>query len=285
MARFDTALFDEALFDVESSDTPVPIDASLLKIGDYPLLGTGISANVNRFNYSAPSFEAGIRGYPRADGGYVESQQFRQTKLLIRGSLRKDTATLLEQEMDALRKAFARETLLMGYWAGERRFWDVIPTGIASLFEEREGHHITWTPWQIELTCVHPYARSSARETFSGDAATAPDTTYEIQNTGTAPSESIIDLVITTAGTLESFSWQNDTTGESITVDNGGVFSDGDTILINTETKTVTKNGAVVDYVGLMPRVDPGENVCHFVAETGSGQTVTVNERHYRRYY
>lgn len=285
MARLDTALFDEARFDTEVSSSPVPVDASLFKIGDYALLGDGIDVNVSRFNYSAPQFEAGIRGYPRADGAYVESQQFRQTKLLLRGSLRKASAVLLEQEMDLMRQAFARNTLLMGYWAGERRFWDVIPTGIANLFEEREGYHINWTPWQIELLCTHPYARSSGRETFAGTNATAVETTYEITNNGSAPSESIIDLVITVAGTLEEFSWENETTGEILTIDNGAAFSNGDTIAINTETKVVTKNGSIIDYVGLLPRVDPGTNTCTLTALTGSGHTITVNERHYRRFY
>lgn len=285
MARLDTFLFDEARFDTEVSSSPVPVDASLFKIGDYPLLGDDIAVNVNRFNYSAPQLEVGIRGYPRSDGGYVESQQFRQTRLFLKGSLRKSTAVALEQEMDLMRKAFARETLFMAYWAGERRFWDVVPTGIANLFENRQGSDITWTPWEIELVCTHPYARSSGKETFAGTPATAAETTYEITNNGTAPTESIIDIVITTAGTMEEFSWENETNGEIITIDNGAAFSNGDTITINTETKVVTKNGTAIDYTGLLPRLDPGENTCTLTILTGSGQTMTVNERHYRRYY
>lgn len=285
MARFDTARFDEALFDAEIASGPVPADTSRLKIGDYVLDGTGTASIVGKFTYSAPQLDVGIRGYPRADGGYVESMQFRQTRLLLRGSLRMSSADLLEQEMDMMRKAFARETLLMAYWAGERRFWEVVPTGIATLFDEREGHHITWTPWQIELLCTHPFARSAGRETFAGTPATAASTVYEVTNNGTAPSESIIDLVLTTAGTLQKFSWTNATTGESITIDNGAPFSNGDSITINAEAKTVLKNGTAIDYVGLLPRMDPGTNSCTLAAITGGGQTMTVNERHYRRFY
>ena len=285
MARLDTFLFDEARFDTEVSSSPVPVDTSLIKIGDYALLGTGIDVSVSRFNYSAPQLEVGIRGYPRSDGGYVESQQFRQTRLYLKGSLSKSSATALEQEMDLMRKAFARETLLMTYWAGERRFWEVVPTGIANLFDTREGYHITWTPWEIELICTHPYARSSGRETFAGTPATATETTYEITSNGTAPTESIIDIVLSTAGTVEEFSWENETNGEILTIDNGSPFSNGDTITINTETKTVTKNGTEIDYTGLLPRLEPGVNTCTLTILTGSGQTMTVNERHYRRFY
>lgn len=283
--RFDTALFDEAQFDVESGSSPVVVDESTFKIGTYSLLGATTDINVKRFTYSAPQFEAGIRGYPRADGAYVETQQFRQTKLHIKGSLKKATALLLEQEMDLLRQAFARSTLFMAYWSGERRYWDVIPTGIASLFDAREGHDITWTPWEIELLCVHPYARSASRETFAGTSASATATTYEIPNLGSAPSECIIDLVISTAGTLSKFSWANAETGETLVIDNGSAFTNGDTITINTETKTVTKNSSSIDYTGLLPHVDPGTNSCTLTAMTGGGHTITVNERHYRRFY
>lgn len=282
MARLDTALFDEALFDVESSDDAVPVDTSDFKIDSYAL--QDLTVTLSRLTYSAPVYEAITRGFPRADGAYLEAGQFRRTSLMLKGSLRKDTQALLEAEMDLMRQAFAQGTVFKGTWAGEARYWTVYPASIDKLFAGRDGHHITWCPWEIELVCLHPYGRSAGRDSYSGIPATTT-TTYQIDNGGTAPSQSIIDLIVATPGTLSKFSWQNQTTGETITIDNGGAYSAGDTLSINTETGSVMKNGTAIDYTGILPRMASGSNTCIFTPITGSGFVVTVSERHYKRYY
>lgn len=284
MAKFDSALFDGFLFDTEADGGGGGSDVAEVKIGSLSLQSTSIATRW--IKYSAPRLDLVARSYARADGGYAETEQFRETRFRLRGTVKAATRIALEELMDQMRAAFAATpATLRVTWGGVFRYWDVYATGMDRLFEGRDHFHVTFSPWEIELVCLQPYGRSSGRETFAGGNATAASTTFQIPNNGTAPTPSIVELTISTAGTLEDLSWENQDTGERITIENGGAFNDGDTIVINTEDKTVKKNGSVINYTGLLPTLISGTNDCVLTAITGTGHTVAVNERHYKRYY
>jgi hypothetical protein len=283
--RFDISLLDAFLFDdVTSGTPPPPVVVDEITFNDYGLQNSDVFTSM--LSYSGTDRDLVKRAFPRAHGQYVEVDQWRQNTILLAGTVRKATRALLEAEMDNMRKNFAvADGVLKILFAGENRYFDCYATGLERLFADRQAYHVTFCPWEIELICLHPFARSLTRESFAGGNATAASTNFEITESGTAPTESIVSLVLSTAGTVEKLSWENTETGEKIIIDNGAAFSNGDTLTINGETKQVLKNGTPMDFDGVFPSLNAGINTCTLEIITGSGHTIAVNEQHYKRYY
>ena len=77
-------------------------------------------------------------------------------------------------------------------------------------------------------------------------------------NAGTAEADSVAYLTIVTAGTLSQIVWENTTNGDKLTI--SGSFVNGDQIIVDGENKVVTKNGSVIDYTGVLPKIIAGSN-------------------------
>lgn len=285
ISRFDISKLDVPKFDDSSTGAGGGGGggADDVTFNDYGLLNSDVF--VQDIVYSGATRDLVSRAYPRAHGEYAETVNFRRTSIALKGALRKTTQTLLETEMDTMRKNFAVENgVLKVPWKGGSRYFDCYAAGLETLFAGRKGYHVTHVPWEIELICLHPFARDNSRETYAGASSTSSSTTYEPSNSGNAPTEMIVDITLTVAGTVSELSVENTTTGEKMTI--SGSFSDGDLITINTEDRTVLKNSTTaLDYTGVFPTANAGTNSLTVTIETGSGQTLSLNERHYARYY
>lgn len=284
IARFDLSKFDIPKFDDSSTGGGGGGGASDdISLGSYGLQNSSIK--VKQVIYSCVARPLNKRFFPRGRGGYIETANPTETRITLKGTISKSTRLLLESEMDTMRKNFfAAEPALKITWAEVARYWDVYLENPETLFPDRDHYNITWCTWQATFVAVHPFGRSAARETFSGGNATAADTTFSIPHTGTATSEQIIDLTFTTVGTVSAITWENETTGEAISL-SGLSLSNGDLVTINGEDKTVKKNGSTsLDYTGVFPTIAAGTNTNTLSIDTGSGHTIAVAERHYKRY-
>lgn len=278
--QLDSALLDELTLDGAPS-VPTPSTDEITYNG-YGLQNSSIRTRFVK--ESAPTLELNSRAYPRANGAYAETAYWRQTQITLRGTITKPTRLTLEQGMDELRKNLAVfNGKLKLTFAEQARYYDCYPTGLDNIFSERDYYHITFVPYEVTLTALHPFGRSGDRDVFDAPyAITSSSTNFEITHQGTAISEPIIYITLSTVGTCSQITFTNQTTGEAFTI--ADTFIDGDFLTIDCEQKTVKKNSIAVDYSGILPSLVSGPNICN-IALDGSGFSVGLSVQHYQRYY
>jgi hypothetical protein len=278
---YDSSELDVALLDGEASVPVIPTDEIW-----YNYYGLANAAIVTEFvKVSAPDWNIGTRSFPRADGAYRETAFFQTNRIKLRGVIKRTTRTSLELEMDNMREAFAKEgALLKITWAGVTRFYEnCYAMSINTLFDSREHYHVTFVPWEIEFTSLQPFARSQNRDVFDAPyALTSTETTYALDNTGTAPTDPMVFLTLGTVGTCTSITWENTDNMESLVIT--GTFTNGDLFVIDGENKTVKKNSVPIDYSGVIPKMTAGLNNMK-VTFNGGGFSASLTEQHYQRFY
>lgn len=279
--KLDAEMLDILPLDGESAAVSTPTDEIW-----YNYFGLQNDNILTQFvKVSAPSLDLAKRAFPRADGVYAETANFRENHIKIAGTVKHTTRTLLETLMDSMRKSLAEGGVTMRIqWAGAARYYDDCwPVNIDMIFDERDHYHVDWCPYSIEFVSLHPYARSLNRTVLDAPyAVTAASTTFIVANAGTAPTEPIISVSVATAGTLSSLTILNNTNSDSITV--ARTYNDGDLLEIDSENKTVKVNGSPVDYTGVIPKAEAGDNIFELTC-TGSGFSLSFSEQHYSRYY
>lgn len=277
---------DEEMLDIEPLDgEPAAASEPADEIW-YNYFGLQNSAIISEILLvSAPNLELTQRGFPRADGVYAESAQFRQNRIMVRGSILKSSRTLLETAMDDMREAFAVYGGTLRFsWAGAARYFDdCYPVSLDGLFKGREHYHVDWCPFEMEFTSQHPYARDGSRVLLdiSGTHTTSP-INFTVANAGTAKTDPIVTVSVVTAGALTALAIENMENDEIITITRA--WANGDTLEVNGEEKTVKVNGTAVDYTGVIPKANAGDNAFQVTA-TGSGYTIGISEKHYNRYH
>lgn len=233
---------------------------------------------------SAPDLELVQRGFPRADGVYQETAYYRVNRIKLSGTIQSTDRAALETLADNLRKYLSEfGGTLRILWGGVARYYDdCYATNLNVLLDERDHYHVDWCPWSVEFVSQHPFARALDRTILNAPyPITVSPTNFAIVNAGNATTDPVMTLNLTTVGSLSEFTIENTTNGDSITI--SGSFSDGDTIEIDGENKTVKKNGVAIDYSGVIPRAVPGTNILT-VTSTGASYSMIFTEQHYSRH-
>ncbi len=279
--QLDSAKLDTVLLDGVSPSSPSG-STDEITFNNYGLQNASI---LTRFvKLSAPILDLQKRAYPRAQGAYAESAYWRETRIVLRGTVKGTNRTDMESRMDTLRKNLSVfGGVLKIPWAGAPRFYECYASGLDRIFQERDHYHMTMCPFEVELVALQPFGRSDGRTiTDVPTPVTASPTTMEFVNEGTAEADSIAYLTIVTAGTLSQIVWENTTNGDKVTI--ASSFMNGDQLVIDGENRRVTKNGTEVDYTGVLPKVVAGSNAFKLTL-TGSGYSISVTELHYSRFY
>ena len=278
--QLDSARLDTVLLDGISSTSPASTDE--ITFNNYGLQNSSI---LTRFvKLSAPILDLQKRAYPRAQGAYAEAAYWRETHIVLRGTIKGSSRTDMETRMDTLRKNLAVfGGVLKIPWAGSSRYYECHAIGLDRMFQERDHYHMTMCPFEIELVALQPFGRSGGRTvTDVPTPVTVSPTTMEFVNAGTAEADSLGYITVVTAGTLSQVMWENTSNGDKITI--ASAFSNGDQIVIDGENRRVTKNGTEIDYTGVLPKIIAGSNVFK-ITLTGSGFSLSVTELHYSRYF
>lgn len=278
--QFDSARLDTVTLDGASATSPASTDE--ITFNNYGLQNTSI---LTRFvKLSAPILDLQKRAYPRAQGAYAETAYWRETHLVLRGTIKGSSRTDMESRMDTLRKNLAVfGGILKIPWAGTSRYYECYAIGLDRIFQERDHYHMTMCPYEIELIALQPFGRSGGRTVTDVPTPIAVSpTTMEFVNAGTAEADSLAYLTVVTAGTLSQIVWENTTNGDKVTIPSS--FSNGDQIVIDGENRRVTKNGVEIDYTGVLPKIISGSNAFK-ITLTGSGFSISATELHYSRFY
>ena len=279
--RADISLLDILTLDGASSTPSPPTDDFW-----YNNFGLQNSSIVTRkVIYSAPNLALQARGFPRTDGMYAETGLFQANTITLQGTLKAANRAALEYLMDEMKQAFGvLGSQLKITWNGATRYFDnCYPYGFESIFKDRDFYHLTFVPYQVSFQCLNPYGRDANRWVLQAPyAITASPTNFILSNNGTAKTDPIITIAASTAGSLSQMVLLNITTGDTMTVT--AAFHDGDSLNIDGEQKIVTLNGNPVDYTGVIPRLNPGDNNLQ-VSLAGAGYSLAFTEQHYPRWF
>jgi hypothetical protein len=279
--QLDAARLDAVLLDGASVSAVVG-STDEITFNSYGLQNANI---LTRFvKVSAPILDLQKRAYPRAQGAYAETAYWRETHLILRGTIKGSSRTDMESRMDTLRQNLSVfGGILKIPWAGVSRYYECYAIGLDRIFQERDHYHMTMCPFEVELVALQPFGRSGIRTvTDVPTPVAASPTTMEFVNAGTSEADSLAYLTVITAGTLSQIIWENTTNGDRLVV--AGTFMNGDQIVIDGENRRVTKNGTEIDYTGVLPKINAGSNAFQ-ITLTGSGYSISVSELHYSRYY
>ncbi len=275
-AKLDTALWDGL------SPSPPSGSTDDISFNNYGFQNTNLRTRFVKI--SAPLLDLQKRAYPRAQGAYAETAYWRETHIILRGTVKGTSRTDMESRMDTMRQNLSVfGGILKIPWAGGSRYYECYAIGLDKMFQERDHFHMTMCPFEVELVALQPFGRDQNRTpTDVPTAVTVSPTTMQFTNSGTAEADSLAYLTIVTAGTLSQIVWENTSNGDKVTI--SGSFSNGDQIVIDGENKAVTKNGTAIDYTGVLPKIIAGSNSFK-ITLTGSGFSISVTEIHYNRYF
>jgi hypothetical protein len=112
---------------------------------------------------------------------------------------------------------------------------------------------------------------------------TATSTTQELDFTSTSPASGTwyLDDVSVLPSSSAYVQFGNSNNGQAVTVNRS--WSDGDVLVIDCGGKTVTVNGANVNFSGAFPEFPPGAQTLYY-NDSFSSRTVTISSVYYEGY-
>lgn len=241
---------------------------------DSTSLNTGNNKIRRILHDHVPAIDFEADSITRKDGTKILNTNLKPKTIQIEGRIQDDTNTL-EENIDTFKQTVnvTSGTLDISYASGTRRY----KVTLASLVIDRDYFNIKFADYRMEFIVMTGDGRDTATtETLSVDGLTETTTSWEDMNFGgSLEPKPLIEYVIDTAGNLLDIQLTNDTTGTQISI--GTAWSDGDILDIDTDNMTIERNGSDVEFEGIFPRFQTGDNdiTSAFTKNTIEAQSLT----------
>jgi len=224
----------------------------------YGLQNESVISQILR-NNSLPQRDLETAMKPRAHGEFLNGDFWRRKLITISGIIKKATKELFEAELDKFKQALSEaEAELDLVINGEIRRYKATLNNPSQVFEERQGYHVTFTPFSLQFLVLDPFGKSVDYDSVTYSDLTNLNFTEQVWNSGTVKALPQIILNFTNASDVTGVVFKNNTTGEEIEVTQS--ISAGDYLKIDAENCEVLLNGSVVDYEGFFPSFEVGAN-------------------------
>lgn len=258
--------------------------ASSLVFNGYDLQSTDVITSI-LIQDNTPDRDFQSSAVPRGDGEIIVGDYWRRKTVKIKGIIKKSTSTLLDAEIDAMKKALrVAEGILdvrVPHVGGDvRRYLATLINGNA-MFEERQNYHVTFCPFTASFVTLEPFAHSVDYNSSGFLARTDLSFNEEVSNTGTVHAKPVVILNLTAANTVTAVSFKNNTTGEEIKVTMS--LAAADYVKFDSEEMEVTVNGVIQDYTGAFPSLATGAN-SFTITVTGVSCTYDLTVKHKTTY-
>lgn len=281
---YNSIQYNEALYN-EIPAVTVEESSDVFQFDSYGLQNSNIITQNINFS-TAPTREIETNNVPRAHGDFLNDEQFRKRTITLEGFIKADSAPDLEALIDTMKK---RLSLRNGNLDVERT---VTVGGVSTtiterfvatlkspekLFGDRKGYHLTMCPFKAEFLCLDPFGYEPDHSTTSLLTQTDSSLNQTITNDGTAEGDLTIIILIGAVLSFTSLLVTNNTTDEEMEITTS--LAIGDILEIDSENKTVKKNGTEIDYNGQFISLDPGDNLIS-LDFTSTSQTYDVTYKH-----
>jgi hypothetical protein len=226
--------------------------------------------------FGFPKRRVELEPLPRLDGA-VEMQALWDNKdITMRGFISGDSRSDLKDVRDALLRGLAprQQRLVIDTLASSGRFY--YATVDALRIDEAADENITHLNWTASFVCADPFAYDISETSLP---------TFEAPNGGTialtndGDVQAFPTLTVTTQSAYPvTFVISNETTGERIAPKTTILM--GDRFTIDSERRSLQKNGIEIDYAGSFPTLALGGNTLSFIVAAASGApTLAVDIR------
>lgn len=228
---------------------------------------------------SAPTRDFQTTPTPRDEGEIVISDFWRRKTVTMRGIVKADTAILLEAKIDEIKKNLRVQggNLDIKQTDGTIRRYVATLVNSSSMFDRR-GYHLTFTPIELAFACLNPFGESKNYVSDSYVDKSDLVFTESFFNSGTIKARPVAGVLFTAASGITAIKFQNNTTGEEITLTAN--ISAGDYVKFDGELKEVTINNVIQDYDGFFPKLEVGANsVTITITGTSAAYTLTIKHK------
>jgi hypothetical protein len=190
---------------------------------------------------------------PRGHGMFLNGAWYRKGKIVLKGTLIRDSAANFKTYMDTVKKNLS----------GTQKFLDITENGVVrryvatlsnpeSLFPMREHYNVTWLPWTAQFECRSPFA-SDRNYTTSSLVLTDASQNLSFVQAGSAPSECVVVCIVGSATDVDTITVQRIDPADGLVkeeIEYTGTVTAGDVFVFDGEQKKVFKNSVEVGYLG-----------------------------------
>lgn len=209
--------------------------------------------------FSGPRRDVVTFDIPRADGGGVVSANYRDRHVRVSGVIQAATSTALDALIDTLKRRMGlQEGNLDLKVGGEVRRIKATLANPEGVFEDRQGFHITHSPFKLDFVAVEPFWHALDYDASYELGATSLDLTTFVDNAGTYKAQAVIVLVVSAASAITGLTVSNGANDATMTLTQA--LAAGDVLVIDAEEKSVTLNGTEIDYSGTFIELEYGSN-------------------------
>ena len=210
-----------------------------------------ITSNIDFDNLT--QVELNSFSYPRENWGGVLSRYYRGRTISMECTIKSDTWINFNILLDQVKKSIrVTEWFLDITVNSEKRR---IKATCTKFDVGRLYYNITFAKVKIEFTTLEPFFYAVAKQyaTFQAKNATFSE---EVTNTWSADSLPVFYHIFGAGSTVTES--RLTAFGKVLIITN--TFAPNDILIVNSENKTVTKNGVEIDYSGSFPIFPPGSN-------------------------
>lgn len=243
------------------SPLPNAITQDVIAFDGFGLQNTQIITNSIDFD-DLTTVELNSFKYPRDDGGGVLSKYYRGREIKLTCTIKAASAAAFASVMDDFKKSLRKtEGNLDIYVNDETRR---IKATCTKIDFKRQHYNVTFATADVTFQALEPFFYAANAQSFQFQAQSG-SFFGEFTNTGSADSLPALYFIFG-AGTAAT-ELQINAFGLSLTIANS--FANNDVLIVDAKNKSVTKNGAEIDYTGQFPKFPPGS--CPFqIAMTGT---------------
>lgn len=236
---------------------------------------------VSESNHSTPpSKDIEDSRVPRGNGRIIAGDFFDVKIITLKGHVRASSASALEDLLEEVKRRLNQKNKILQITEanGTIKQWVCTLRSSEKLFEQREGFHVTFCPFTAEFLCVDPFGKDKLFTSAFIPGISANRINQVINNNGSAVADLYTLFSVVSETDLSVFTVTNLKNGQKMQISSG--LSAGDVVIIDSETKTVTKNGVAQDYQGSFIELEPGQNNIQLdITSTSHLVEVTYNHK------
>lgn len=245
-------------------------------------ISDGATMLMTDFKFSGPSRDLVGGKVPRGDGEYLTASYFREFVIEASGIVTKSTAALLDAYLDTIKRSLRTQEGNLDITDSNSTVKRFIATvdNFDDMFAGRQGHDVTKCPWTIRFRCKTPFGRSRTYNSTFLSFTTSP-TNQVITHSGTIHAQPVVILNFIAASSVTVVNVKRvDADGATLEeIEYSGSVAANDTVIFDSEEKTVTKNATEVNYTGSFPTLDCGSNIIK-ITITGTSFTAESTIKH-----
>lgn len=244
---------------------------------------TRVGIIVNSIDYaSLPTKSMAVYPLAHSNASTIPFISYQSKSIKVSGAVVGSSSADLDSRLDVFRAYFnGKDKNLDIETNGATRRYIATANAISVTLSENKLYAI----FEIEFICTIPFGSDTTTTTaLNGTGRTLNSYNDNYTFLGTAPvilPKATITLTAVSSTGEQQLFWGNSGTGQTIVISR--TWTTGEVLVIDCDQRTVTVNGAAVDFTGAFPEFATGAQSMVY-GDTFNSRTMTENVVYYKRY-